>query len=37
MGSKIVCGKKDANKYQVKEDQTHMPLPLEGITKNLNS
>ena len=25
-----MCDKKHANKHQVKEDQTHMPLPPEG-------
>ena len=29
-GLKTVCDKKHANKHQVKEDQTHMPLPPEG-------
>ena len=27
-----MCDKKHANKHQVKEDQTHMPLPLEGTS-----
>ena len=29
---KTVCDKRHANKHQVKEDQTHMPLPLEGTS-----
>ena len=32
MGLKTVCDKKHANKHQVKEDQTHMPLPPEGTS-----
>ena len=32
MGSKTVCDKKHGNKHQVKEDQTHMPLPPEGTS-----
>ena len=31
-GLKTVCDKKYANKHQVKEDQTHMPLPPEGTS-----
>ena len=31
-GLKTVCDKKHANKHQVKEDQTHMPLPPEGTS-----
>ena len=27
-----MCDKKHANKHQVKEDQTHMPLPPEGTS-----
>ena len=27
MWPKTVCDRKHANKHQVKEDQTHMPLP----------
>ena len=29
MESKTVCDKKHANEHQIKEDQTHMPLPPE--------
>ena len=32
IGPKTVCDKKHANKHQVKEDQTHMPLPPEGTS-----
>ena len=28
MGLKTVCDRKNANKHQVKEDQTHKSLPL---------
>ena len=27
-----MCDKKHADKHQVKEDQTHMPLPPEGTS-----
>ena len=30
MGTKTVCAKKHANRHQVKEDETHMPLPPKG-------
>ena len=32
MELKTECDKKHANKHQVKEDQTHMPLPPEGTS-----
>ena len=32
MGLKTVCDKKHADKHQVKDDQTHMPLPPEGTS-----
>ena len=31
-GPKTVCDMQHANKHQVKEDQTHMPLPPEGTS-----
>ena len=32
-----MCDKKHANKHQVKEDETHMPLPPEGTSHAIYS